>query len=445
MPLPSKPTDNSEFATSGVGPKVRPSFYTDGYLDNQIPEAEEHNWLFNNLFLWEQYQENLTDFVLTYLVFNDTDNILKLTNTGTTYQTIEVSNYDGNVDMKSHDDASAPDYTNELNNKPETSLSVTKTTSLANTKKSNELGYSGKVRSYGWPALLNEYYRVWYLIDVNITPTDPNAIGAYETLWNTIMNSSLPGSLPLWSDGGPPDPTLLASLNTQLETVYGSEYVLDTDEIGWYTNNEKFGYLNIGRQAISFACQHNYVDSNTDLSYVSDNELYEDDPRRYNDSNFGAANFKKSAIEFRQDGTIRTFTAGSVTHGNVVTMTAGPYLTNLGTSWTSSSDERIKTITGDIQNAVDRLSNLRTVQAYFNADDEQRDHPVLIAQDIAEQFPTTAIFPENYDEELTPDDARFKAIGVNYQELIPVLVAAIKEQKTEIDNLKARVTALENG
>lgn len=440
MPLPSKPTDNSEFATSGVGPKVRPSFYTDGYLDNQIPEAEEHNWLFNNLFLWEQYQEDLTDFVLTYLVFNDTDNILKLTNTGAIYQTIEVSNYDGNVDMKSHDDASTPDYTNELNNTPQTSLSVTKTTSLANTKKSNELGYSGKVRSYGWPALLNEYYRVWNLIHVN---HGANASNGFENYWNNIEHSS--AGTPTWQNGGSPDPTLLASLNSLLETTYGSEYVLDTDEMGWYTNSEKFGYLNIGQRAISFACQHNYVDSNEDLSYVSDNELYQNDPRKSVDTGGGGSLLKKSALEFRDDGTIRTFTAGSVTHGNVVTMTAGPYLSNLGTSWTSSSDERIKTITGDIQNAVDKLSNLRTVQAYFNADNEQRVHPVLIAQDIAEQLPSTAIFPENYDEELTPDDAGFEAIGVNYQELIPVLVAAIKEQKTEIDNLKARVTALENG
>lgn len=435
MPLPSKPTENSEFATSGVGPKVRPSFYTDGYLDNQIPEAEEHNWLFNNLFLWEQYQEDLTNFVLTYLVFNDTDNILKLTNTGTIYQTIEVSNYDGNVDMKSHDDASTPDYTNELNNTPQTSLSVTKTTSLANTKKSNELSYSGKVRSYGWPALLNEYYRVY---DLLLTNYGINEASALETNWNNIRGSGQ--GTPTWSNGGSPDPTLLATLNTNLETAFGSQYVLNTDEMGWYTNNEKFGYLNIGRQAIAFGCQHNYVDSNENLSYISDNELYQDDPKK---NIFTQP--KKSAIEFRGDGSIRTFTASNVTHGSTITMTAGPYLTNLGTSWTSSSDERIKTITGDIENAVDKLSNLRTVEAYFNQDTEQREHPVLIAQDVAEQFPTTAIFPENYNEELNYNDPKFEPIGVNYQELIPVLVSAIKEQKTEIDNLKERLTALENG
>ena len=45
----------------------------------------------------------------------------------------------------------------------------------------------------------------------------------------------------------------------------------------------------------------------------------------------------------------------------VISISGGVYLTAGGTSWTSNSDERLKNINGEIENAVDKLNQLRAV------------------------------------------------------------------------------------
>jgi hypothetical protein len=103
---------------------------------------------------------------------------------------------------------------------------------------------------------------------------------------------------------------------------------------------------------------------------------------------------------------------------------AGVYLTDGATSWTGSSDENLKNITGTIKNGLEKISFLRAAEFTWKNDDTNKPQVGLIAQDVQK------VLPEVID---TNGDGH---LGVRYAEVIPLLVAAIQELKAEIDTLK---------
>jgi hypothetical protein len=109
----------------------------------------------------------------------------------------------------------------------------------------------------------------------------------------------------------------------------------------------------------------------------------------------------------------------------------GVYLANGATSWTANSDERKKDIIETITDAANKVSTLRAVIGKYKTDAEGTRRSFLIAQDVQ------AVLPEAVDA-TTPDD-----LGVQYSDVIPLLVAAIKEQNQLITTLTDRITALE--
>jgi hypothetical protein len=117
-------------------------------------------------------------------------------------------------------------------------------------------------------------------------------------------------------------------------------------------------------------------------------------------------------------GSIQVFT------WSVGTPVAGPFVSSGGNSWTSSSDETLKDIIEPIENSVQKVSSLRAVIGKFKTDPADTRRAFLIAQDVQ------AVLPEAVNED------RNGKLGLNYQDVIPLLVASIKE-------LNAKVTALE--
>ena len=117
--------------------------------------------------------------------------------------------------------------------------------------------------------------------------------------------------------------------------------------------------------------------------------------------------------------------------------TGGVYLNNAATSWSSASDERDKENLVNITGAVDNIKTLRAVKGNY-IDQPDVDKAFLIAQDVNAFLPE-AVSVRNKDAEAA--DQRY---GLDYQQLIPVLVAAIKEQQTTIEDLETRLAALEN-
>ena len=100
------------------------------------------------------------------------------------------------------------------------------------------------------------------------------------------------------------------------------------------------------------------------------------------------------------------------------------------TSWASDSDERVKDIIEPIENAAEKVSTLRSVIGKYKTDVEGTRRSFLIAQDVQ------AVLPEAVFEEQG-------TLMLQYTDVIPLLVAAIKEQQTIIKALETRIQTLE--
>ncbi len=103
-----------------------------------------------------------------------------------------------------------------------------------------------------------------------------------------------------------------------------------------------------------------------------------------------------------------------------------------GTSWAAVSDERAKDIIEPIDNATQRLSKWRSVIGKYKTDPEGTRRTFLIAQDVLKTLPEVVNTgnPEEY--------------SLRYQEIIPLLVAAINEQQAAIESMSDRLTVMEN-
>ena len=118
----------------------------------------------------------------------------------------------------------------------------------------------------------------------------------------------------------------------------------------------------------------------------------------------------------------------------------GVYISDGNTSWAASSDERLKTDLIPIENGVEKVATLRAVTGRFKTDDENKSRSFLIAQDVQKVLP----------EAVHVQDDEQGTLGLAYTDIIPLLVAAIKEykftiesQQSQIDALTARIEALE--
>jgi hypothetical protein len=117
----------------------------------------------------------------------------------------------------------------------------------------------------------------------------------------------------------------------------------------------------------------------------------------------------------------------------------GVYLSSGATSWTANSDERLKNINGNIENAVGKLMSLRAVNFSWKNDENQKENLGLIAQDVQKVFPQVIDINKLPSKPNQEQEDETDYLGVRYQDLIPVLIKAIQELKTEIDSLKNQI------
>jgi len=95
------------------------------------------------------------------------------------------------------------------------------------------------------------------------------------------------------------------------------------------------------------------------------------------------------------------------------------------TAWTTLSDETVKDIIEPIGNAIAKVGSLRSVIGKFKTDSEGTRRSFLIAQDVKSVLPEAVdVVGENNE------------LGLRYTEVIPLLVAAIKELTAEVNALK---------
>ncbi len=106
----------------------------------------------------------------------------------------------------------------------------------------------------------------------------------------------------------------------------------------------------------------------------------------------------------------------------------GVKLTSGATSWVSASDIRSKDIIEHITDAVTKVATLSSIIYSFKDDEQQTRRVGLVAQELLEVLPEAVYVPTKEGEFL----------GVRYAEVVPLLVAAIKELNTRLTALEAK-------
>jgi len=143
-------------------------------------------------------------------------------------------------------------------------------------------------------------------------------------------------------------------------------------------------------------------------------------------SNYGNYTIRKSGAAVWDYGVISD---SSVTPAFKIqnASSVGVQLVSGATAWTTLSDETMKDIIEPISNAVSKVGSLRSVIGKFKTDDSSKRRSFLIAQDVQSVLPEAVdVVGENNE------------LGVRYTEVIPLLVAAIKELTARVQTLETR-------
>jgi trimeric autotransporter adhesin len=113
----------------------------------------------------------------------------------------------------------------------------------------------------------------------------------------------------------------------------------------------------------------------------------------------------------------------------------GVYMSNGATSWTANSDERIKKDVTTIPDCLDKVLQIRPVKYHYIDDAETACMRVgVLAQDVER------VLPEAVVESISLAYGYTDLKGVNYTELIPILIGSITELKQVIDQQDSMIT-----
>ena len=117
-----------------------------------------------------------------------------------------------------------------------------------------------------------------------------------------------------------------------------------------------------------------------------------------------------------------------------------------------SSDQRLKTnIVNTTMSAIDKIKQVRIVDFNWNDPNDTSYNnrnargtwTGIIAQELIDVFPFAINAPRK-EEDLSVDTESERKWQADLAHLVPVLMKAIQEQQTIIEELKARITTLEN-
>lgn len=114
---------------------------------------------------------------------------------------------------------------------------------------------------------------------------------------------------------------------------------------------------------------------------------------------------------------------------NYVFYTTG---TATAVNWSSTSDARIKENVKPIYNGLETIAKLNPVQySFIHEKKDKPNHYGLIAQELETVLPDMVV--ESTMEQFGVKDVK----AISYTELIPILIKAVQELKSEVDALKA--------
>jgi len=200
-------------------------------------------------------------------------------------------------------------------------------------------------------------------------------------------------------------------------------------------SNIRHAYIESGIQTSG---NDHYIAFGTNAAFATPQEAVRIDSSRrllVGTTSVSGANYSAKLALSTNSGTTR-WEVGPYSTSTAFIITAdttnGVYLPSTSaTSWSSASDERIKTDLEPITDGLAKVASLRAVTGRYISDKEEPRKAFLIAQDVLEVLPEAVDIsnPERY--------------GLAYTEVIPLLVSALKESKERIEQLEAKVAALE--
>jgi hypothetical protein len=110
------------------------------------------------------------------------------------------------------------------------------------------------------------------------------------------------------------------------------------------------------------------------------------------------------------------------------------YIDSTSGAYTAVSDARLKENVIPLSSGLSEVLQLNPVTYNFISDETKTSQVGLIAQEVLSIVPEVVGIPADEEKE---------SYGLNYAGLVPVLVKAIQEQQTIINDLKARIETLE--
>ena len=225
--------------------------------------------------------------------------------------------------------------------------------------------------------------------------SDTNSVARYH-FRNGNAGTSAYSAIDLGNNLGSSQVTL--ALNSSTNTTYGGansfNIIVGNANITFNTNgSERMRILNDGRV------------------------IYNTTQTPYNNGQFGSG-YGTSYWTFGSQAGTGTFL---VQNG---ASAVGVYLVGGNTSWTGTSDGRLKNIVGPIENGLTKVLSMNPVKYTWKESEDNKEHLGFIAQEMEQIEPTVVSTESNGN------------MGITYTEIIPVLVAAIQELKAELDALK---------
>ncbi len=109
---------------------------------------------------------------------------------------------------------------------------------------------------------------------------------------------------------------------------------------------------------------------------------------------------------------------------------------------TTISDKRVKDNVKTIEFGLDKIKNLRGVEFTWNKGSREGERDLgVIAQEVEKVEPKLV---REHEMPLLDESGKIYKT-VDYEKITAVLIEAVKEQQTQIDELKKEVEELKNG
>jgi len=122
---------------------------------------------------------------------------------------------------------------------------------------------------------------------------------------------------------------------------------------------------------------------------------------------------------------------GTEQPGNILTIQQNSAIDPVADAWTTYSSKRWKTNIKPIEGAIEKINRLRGVS--FDWKEDGKHDIGLIAEEVGKVILEIVVFEEN----------SIDAKSVDYARLVALLIEALKDQQTQINDLKASLSSLQ--